>query len=125
LQQETLPWYHFVHELDLISDSEVTSGSMHKPSARAIALTDHSRGCPEDILLRAYKMDHALLSTSVSLLKKEMERYDALVKAQEFSSEFLTDYNVWSIVNSSEQQQGNSITVSEARDLTTEPDHKA
>lgn len=107
LQQQTLPWQHFIKELDnLISKqdgnstaSSEKSSKVAKPSARAVFLTEQTTtGLPTDAQLRAYRIDHALLTTHVSMLQKEIERYEKLVESQEDVGKFLTDHDVWSIL---------------------------
>lgn len=105
LQQQTLPWHHFIHEVDQaallsdqVDDESVVSSRAARPSARAVALTDHSRGCPADIMLRAYRMDHALLSTHIRFLTKEVERYQRTTRTQEVAGRFLREFNAWGIL---------------------------
>lgn len=108
IQQQTLQWHHFVHELDQaaalgeetdsLAESVRTSRGQAGPSSRAIVLTDLSKGSANDILLRAYRMDHALLTTHIKMLSKEIERYQRMVRAQDMTGKFLRDNNAWSIL---------------------------
>lgn len=114
LQQETLPWYYFIHQLDtltdqatlpkqlrdIVDDVSVTSNGLNvKPSRRALFLTDYeSRHLKEDVLLRAHTIDNAILNAHIAMLGTEIKRYDKAVQAQELASKFLTDYNVWTIL---------------------------
>lgn len=49
-------------------------------------------------LLQAYRIDHALLSTHISMLRREIERYEKRIQAQEMAGNFLIQHNVWSIL---------------------------
>jgi hypothetical protein len=115
LQQQTLPWHYFMHQLDTLAakatmpkelkdvmdDASVTSNGLNvKPSNRALILTDYgAQHSKEDVLLRAHAIDSAILNAHIAMLGTEIKRYDKAVQAQELASKFLTDYNVWSILN--------------------------
>lgn len=110
LQQQTLPWHYFLHELDQLTQNSFVnedalldaSRSAPRPSRRALLLTDCTKGCSSDILLRAHRTDHALMSTHIKMLTKEVERYDKTQIAQELAGKFLSEYNVWSILSHSD-----------------------
>ncbi|GKY96593.1 hypothetical protein MPSEU_000618900 [Mayamaea pseudoterrestris] len=116
LQQETLPWHYFMHQLDtlaskaimpqqikdMMDEASVTSNGLNvKPSNRALLLTNYDleRHSRDDLMLRAHATDNAILSAHIQMLGTEMQRYDKATQAQELASKFLTDYNVWSILN--------------------------
>jgi len=107
VQEKTLPWHHFVHELDkaaaTIKDasSDSATGNGPRPSARALVLTDRTKGSDEDIMLRAYKVDHALMTAHIDILAQEIERYQRMVRSQEETGRFLKEFNAWSILNKS------------------------
>ena len=123
LQQETLPWHFFMHQLDtlaskstlpkqlrdLVDDANITNNGLNiKPSDRALLLTDYdARHNKDDVLLRAYSIDNQILNAHIAMLGKEIKRYDKATQAQELASKFLTDYNVWSILNAGKNGQGN------------------
>jgi len=109
LQQQTLPWHHFIHEVEQAAkeggesweqddDSLESSRSIARPSSHARILTDRTQGSASDILLRSYKIDHALLTTHIRVLSKEVERYERMVHPQEMTGKFLRDYNAWKIL---------------------------
>lgn len=105
LQQQTLPWHHFIHELDqaaLVEEATEngSTGSSRgaRPSSRAMVLTDSTRGCSADISLRAYTMDHALLTNHIRVLTKEIDRYHRLIRAQELTANFLREHNAWNVL---------------------------
>jgi hypothetical protein len=121
LQTQTVPWMHFLQQLDQLNaakaaktaeaadaadaadadkpEEELPSNRAVKPSARAMALTNESSGDSADILLRAYRTDHALLTTNIAKSQKEIERYAKLIQAQEVAGLFLTEHNVWSLLS--------------------------
>jgi hypothetical protein len=104
IQQQTLPWHHFLYELDQLAASvkpepAKKSKKTIRPSERAMVLTDHSSGCPGDVVLRAYKMDHSIMTNHIRILTKEVDRYKRLVKAQEMTGKFLKDFGAWGILS--------------------------
>lgn len=117
LQMQTLPWHHFLYELDLIAasakesaDETEKSSRVNRPSDRAMVMTDHSKGCAGDVVLRAYKIDHALLTNHIRILTKEIERYKRSLKAQEMTGKFLKDFNAWGILSKVQSTDESSDT---------------
>jgi hypothetical protein len=109
IQQLTLPWYHFLYELDELASSVKSahgekSRKTVRPSDRAMVLTDHSRGCPGDVVLRAYKIDHALRTNHIRMLTKEIDRYKKVAKGQEMTGKFLKDFGAWEILAKTSSQ---------------------
>jgi hypothetical protein len=113
LQQECLPWLHFMKELDSLvvkSDSQSTNSSdkaalaaRAKPSARSMILAELSETrLSADAPLRAYRIDHALLQMHVTMLKKEIVRYEKLIESQEDVANFLTKHDVWKVLKTSD-----------------------
>jgi len=109
LQQQTLPWHHFIHEVeqaakeageswDEEAESMESTRNTARPSGHARVLTDRSRGSASDILLRSYTIDHALLSAHIRILSKEVERYERMIRAQEMTGKFLRDQNAWAVL---------------------------
>jgi hypothetical protein len=68
-----------------------------KPSARAMALVDPS-GNPGDMQLRAYRVDHALLTAQVKMLHKEIECCEKKT-GHEIVGKFLTENNIWTLLS--------------------------
>jgi len=94
----TLPWEHFIETLDgTVTAKESAGVGSHRPSgsganasARAYELilrTDDQAGDK----LRAHQMDHALLSTQVKMLEKEIERYEKMTYLLDKTGEYLKD----------------------------------
>ena len=99
LLAQTYPWEHFLAavdnaaELQGIDRNEVgESDKKAKPSTRAMYLVDGKVGeSLDDVQLRAYQIDHALLDTQVKMLQKEAEGYEKLLESQETLTTFLSD----------------------------------
>jgi hypothetical protein len=123
LQKFTLPWLHFFSELDrvvqekkeqeshrsehILQTTKTTNTSVHpnkvaKPSDQALFLTEKTIGDSEsDILLRANRIDNALLHTRIDVLEKEIERYEKLMETQNMVGEILAENDVWGVLRSS------------------------
>jgi len=123
LQNETLPWQNFLHQVELVSESKSESSSSSssgqnsglrraKPSKRAMALTEQSSGDSSDVELRAYRIDHALLTTHIQMLHKDMERLEHTIASQEEAGKFLTEHNVWAILTKSNATKASTVTPS-------------
>lgn len=75
-----------------------------RPSARAMFLNHafDENTSPDvssrDYMLRAYKIDQALLTTEVQALRREIEHHEAANKALDFIGKTLTENNVWGIL---------------------------
>ena len=70
-----------------------------RPSDRAMFFVDDSVGDEKDIQLRAYRVDHALLSAQIKSLQKEVECYEKTTDSLEAIGKFLTEHNIWSILS--------------------------
>lgn len=119
IQQQTLPWHHFLYELDQLAASvkpeqATRSKKTIRPSDRAMVLTDHSSGCPGDVVLRAYKLDHSIMKNHIRILTKEVDRYKKLVKGQEMTGKFLKDFGAWGILSKSHSRDEGSTTTSDS-----------
>jgi hypothetical protein len=141
LQGQTVPWMHFVQQLDRWNEAktaeaaaaaaaaaddankpeeeELPSNRAVKPSARAMALTDVSSGDSADVLLRAYRTDHALLTTHIAKSQKEIERYAKLIQSQEVAGLFLTEHNVWSLLSNKPEAASTTTGVSATAESET------
>jgi hypothetical protein len=116
IQQQTLPWHHFLYEVDLLaanakSGQTAKSKKTVRPSDRAMVLTDHSRGCPGDVVLRAYRIDHALMTNHIRMLTKDIDRYKKLARVQEMTGKFLKEFDAWGVLSMTPSQDdsgGNS-----------------
>jgi hypothetical protein len=75
-----------------------------EPSARAMALIDPN-GDDDDVRLRAFRMDHALYCAELQILEKESERIQLNNQIHAFVGKFLTEHNIWGILNKQQQQQ--------------------
>ena len=122
IRDETFPWLHFLRQLDLKarkpehenpcegdgggSTDQQSQQRQHptaiRPSERALYLTSQVEGIQSssDKELCAYRIDHALLSTHVSMLHREITRYEKSIEAQETAGQFLTQYDVWRLLSS-------------------------
>ncbi len=114
LTSQTIPWEHFLETLDAVgkdvaavdhanelSPSPSIGAKTIKPSPRAMALVDTTVGDAQDIQLRAYRIDHALLKAQAHMLQREVERYEKTTPSLEAVGKLLTELNVWSILTKS------------------------
>jgi hypothetical protein len=104
------PWEHFLDGLDgVVAKGEpgmydglsvVTPGGSKtiKPSERALLLVDNSVGDVKDIQLRAYRIDHALLTAQTKRLQIEVDRYERTTESLEMIGKFLTEHNIWGLL---------------------------
>jgi hypothetical protein len=104
----TIPWDHFLDTLDhavvhtdtkSLADGKKTM----KPSARAMFLVNaHNEDeRSRDFLLRAYRIDHALLNAQVKMSQREVERYEKTTESLEVLGKFLTEHNIWGLLTKS------------------------
>lgn len=104
LQKETLPWNFFLSTLDSEADSNLSEADLEtsrtiKPSKRAMYLTYQSSLVEsEGMLRRAFQIDNAILRTRLTMLNKQIQRYEKTIASQERASHFLMENNVWSIL---------------------------
>jgi hypothetical protein len=129
LQKQTLPWFHFLEEINSLSQQEeeeeesesVAVSRAPKPSGRAMLLTKVSGKDAESGVaqLRAYRADHALLTAHVQMLRKEIQRVESLMLIQEYTGRFLTEYNVLEKMSSEETKRSMSQEEKSVGTLTT------
>lgn len=108
LMHQTVPWEYFLDTVDMkalpfLSSPAGESRGM-KPSARAMALIDPD-GDADDVRLRALRMDHALYCTEIKMLEKESERVDLTNHTHGIVGKFLTEHNIWGILNKQQEKQ--------------------
>ena len=107
IMYETLPWQNFLECVDSAAThmQSMRSGreKAFKPSSRAMALVDR-KGEDEDIRLRAYRIDHAILTAQVKMLAREVERYEKSNESLDTVAAFLTEHNIWGILSKQQQQ---------------------
>ena len=108
---QVAPWEHFLDGLDAVVAraepgtydglSIVTPGGSKtiKPSERALLLVDDSVGDVQDIQLRAYRIDHALLSAQTKRLQLEVDGYERTTESLEMIGKFLTEHNIWGLLS--------------------------
>lgn len=100
LGEQLVPWEHFLSNVEkaaLVPTMELKDRSV-KPSARAMALVDEE-GDPSDVQLRAYRIDHALLTAQVAMLQKEISRCEKTTKGLNLTGDFLTENNIWALLS--------------------------
>ena len=124
IHDETLPWFHFIKELDrLVEEKEViakdsTNRKVARPSARALLLakcgnSHHKRHLRGDQLeWRASHIDHALMKTHSAMLQKEIERSETMLAINQEVGEFLNDLDIWSILKASDEAASTSSGLS-------------
>ena len=110
LAHETTSWNHFLNCLDKATteqpkDSTTKKEKSFKPSARAMALVDPS-GDEADVQLRAYRLDHAMLTAQVKMLEKELEKQEMATTTLEVVGKLLSEHNIWSLLTKQQQEQG-------------------
>ena len=103
LQEKTLPWSFFLSCLDAEAAEKLDEGDQAKsrtvkPSQRAMYLTYQTTHEPQDLLRRAYEIDHAILKTQLVMLNKQIQCYEKTIASQELANIFLMENNVWSIL---------------------------
>jgi hypothetical protein len=104
----TVPWEHFLDTLDQAvvhndTKSLADGKKSMKPSARAMFLVN-ARNEDErsrDFMLRAYRIDHALLSAQVKMSQREVESYEKTTESLEVLGKFLTEHNIWGLFTKS------------------------
>lgn len=104
LQEKTLPWSFFLSCLDAeaaekLDEADQTKSRTVKPSKRAMHLTYQTATQePQDMLRRAYQIDHVILKTQLVMLNKQIQCYEKTIASQELANVFLMENNVWSIL---------------------------
>jgi hypothetical protein len=104
LLSQAIPCEHFLssldeaaesarHELDKYSLEMSDHDNTIKPSVRGLFLVDKTKGGIRDIALRAYRLDHALLQTQVTMLQKEAEGYEKMLESRAVIGKFLKEYS--------------------------------
>ncbi|MFN7263253.1 MAG: hypothetical protein ACK5TW_00075 [Cyanobacteriota bacterium] len=77
-----------------------------KPSAKAmflnnVLLESDAMIKSRDFLLRAYRIDNALLHAQVKVLQRDVERMEQLTDTTEMVGKFLTEQNIWGLLATS------------------------
>jgi hypothetical protein len=109
LSQKIVPWNHFLNCIDkaIPELNKTTTSTMKektfKPSARAMALVDPS-GDAEDVCLRAYRLDHALLTAQVKMLKQELDKEEKMTSTLEIVGTLLSEHNIWGLLTKQQEQ---------------------
>lgn len=115
LLSQSIPFEHFLKCVDkaakkansegmLVTLSNKNAGGGNDksgaPSARAMYLMGSMSGEDlDDVELKAYQIEHALLNTRVEMLRKEVEGYEKLLETQKMVGTWLDDNNVWTMVS--------------------------
>mmetsp|Transcript_30132 Transcript_30132/g.64592 ORF Transcript_30132/g.64592 Transcript_30132/m.64592 type:complete len:257 (+) Transcript_30132:86-856(+) len=112
---EILPWEHFfdnlesnttmVHNGSVASLSAATGQSQPiKPSGEALYLANIQpselvyaarRGKSKAHLLRAYRIDNALLKAKAGMLRREVDRVGKTIRSDQLISNFLMENDIW------------------------------
>ena len=102
LESQLVLWEHFLSCVDktALVPAMALKEKTVKPSARAVALVDQS-GDPSDVQLRAYRIDHALLTAQVEMLQKEIIRCEKTTDGLDLVGKFLTENNIWALLSKS------------------------
>ena len=110
LQQDTLPWFHFLRQVDLEAKlfdlsswkEEETKHETAHPSDRALFLAAaraNEDSTKDETMVHAHQIDHALLTSHVDMLKMEIERFEKMVASQEIAGRFLALHDTNNIVS--------------------------
>lgn len=113
LQNQTLTWTNFLMKLDKAIPQLRSDGvdgddypkwrqATARPSDRALSLSKEVSGS----LLHSYRIDRALLTSHVSMLRKEIQRVENMHHGAETVGEILKECNAWSIINTTEESFG-------------------
>ncbi|KAG7364079.1 hypothetical protein IV203_037281 [Nitzschia inconspicua] len=128
---KTLPWEHFFDNLDSLTENNYVSDGMTsdgeqsstysrglKPSKQAMYLAQNidqgeiaraaMEGKSSALLLRAFKIDNALLKAELKMMQQEIGRLERTTKAQKDLAKFLSEYNIWGLLSKS---SGGTATV--------------
>eukprot|EP00541_Cyclophora_tenuis_P001713 CAMPEP_0116542974 /NCGR_PEP_ID=MMETSP0397-20121206/1304_1 /TAXON_ID=216820 /ORGANISM="Cyclophora tenuis, Strain ECT3854" /LENGTH=288 /DNA_ID=CAMNT_0004067023 /DNA_START=683 /DNA_END=1549 /DNA_ORIENTATION=- len=123
IMSETIPWYYFLEAVDnaasLVGPVNNTKQRTFKPSTRAMALVDRN-GDEEDVRLRAFRLDHALLTAQVKMLAREVERHEKTNQSLEIVAKFFTEHNIWGILTKQQADEA-SVTASLSSHVTEKP----
>lgn len=133
LQKQTLPWFHFLEEINsAVAQQErcessalsnilsiASSGNLEsrgpKPSGRALLLQKsehkekHDDVAHPEYHLHAHRIDHALLTNHVQALRREIERMEILASTQDYCSGFLNEHNAFDLLNDAEFKDDASL----------------
>jgi hypothetical protein len=118
--KQTLPWENFFENLEKAAEADGesisfpsensrgsgttqgSSGGAMKPSAKASALVNRSTQDKlfpsKDFLLRAYRIDHALLSAQVKLMHREISRQEKTTESLEVLGKFMVEHGIWGLM---------------------------
>jgi hypothetical protein len=129
IYSKTLPWEHFFDNLDYVTVknnvldgttvgvSSTTYSRGLKPSKEALYLAHNvdqgevakaaMEGKSSALLLRAFKIDNALLKAQVKMMQHEVDRLERTTKSQKELAKFLSEYNIWGLLS---KGGGNTVT---------------
>lgn len=129
----TLPWEKVFYNLerivakesmlplpkDIITVDDVTKPLL--PSKRSVLLLKNGteyKPINKDFMLQAYKVDEALMKAQIGMYKLEVERYENTLKNLEDTGKFLTEYNIWGVLNQGDAStfDGQSTVVTAVED---------
>lgn len=109
--EETVPFLHFLKELDRIGANkneearrqgdavDHTIPPVAKPSIRAMLVANTTTLDDPQELGKACKIDNELYRAQLIALQKEIERYETISPLMEEAGQFLTEQNIWKIMN--------------------------
>lgn len=90
-----------------------------KPSSQAMFLNNASVESDtlvnsRDFLVRAYRIDNALLQAQVKVLQRDLEKEERDIEINELVGKVLTDHNIWGLLSSSNNSTCGNTVVSRA-----------
>eukprot|EP00339_Tiarina_fusa_P002916 CAMPEP_0117018320 /NCGR_PEP_ID=MMETSP0472-20121206/14186_1 /TAXON_ID=693140 ORGANISM="Tiarina fusus, Strain LIS" /NCGR_SAMPLE_ID=MMETSP0472 /ASSEMBLY_ACC=CAM_ASM_000603 /LENGTH=285 /DNA_ID=CAMNT_0004722943 /DNA_START=227 /DNA_END=1080 /DNA_ORIENTATION=+ len=116
----TLPWKNFFENLEQAAEANTEpisfpsensrasnqtqgpGGGAMKPSAKASLLVNRSTQDKlfpsNDLALRAYRIDNALLTSQVKLLQNEIKRQEKTTESLEVAGKFLLEHGIWGLM---------------------------
>lgn len=133
---KTLPWEHFFDNLEAAaeknnvfdglegstacSSSTNTNSRGLKPSKQAMYLAHNldqgevaraaMEGKSSALLLRAFKIDNAILKAQVKMMQLEDDRLQRTTKSQQELAKFLSEYNIWGLLSKSNNNGAGGTT---------------
>eukprot|EP00535_Pseudo-nitzschia_heimii_P003508 CAMPEP_0197185536 /NCGR_PEP_ID=MMETSP1423-20130617/12166_1 /TAXON_ID=476441 /ORGANISM="Pseudo-nitzschia heimii, Strain UNC1101" /LENGTH=260 /DNA_ID=CAMNT_0042636627 /DNA_START=32 /DNA_END=814 /DNA_ORIENTATION=+ len=123
LLSEVLPWEHYFSNLESKTPARYDAGNASigagtgqnqaiRPSDEALYLAnvepcelvdDARRGNSNARLIRAYRIDNALLMAKAAMMKREVDRLERNIRSDRVLSKFLMDNDVWEIMASGKE----------------------
>jgi hypothetical protein len=102
------------------SPNRVRGKGSFKPSARSMALVD-PRGSADDLRLRSYRLDHALLTCQAAMLELHVQVLEKSAETLNPVGRFLIEQNVIALLNQQQQEQGSGLPLSSGSGLRLSP----